>query len=182
MLPNSTRVNRGNARVSALVEATRRGEFTDLILVHETRGQPDGLVVCHLPLGPTTYFTLENCVLRHDVDTPPKYSSDIAPHLIFHDFDAAKPLARRLKTVLTCLFPVPKSEGHERLCTFYNAEDRVSFRHHAASREGKEVELKELGPRFEMRPYMIKLGTLDQADADVEWVLRPYMNSAKKVL
>ena len=50
------------------------------------------------------------------------------------------------------------------------------------SREGKEVDLKELGPRFEMRPYMIKLGTLDQADADVEWVLRPYMNSAKKVL
>ena len=182
MLPNSTRVNRGNARVSALVEATRRGEFTDLILVHETRGQPDGLVVCHLPLGPTTYFTLENCVLRHDVDTPPKYSSDIAPHLIFHDFDETKPLARRLKTVLTCLFPVPKSEGHERLCTFYNAEDRISFRHHAASREGKEVDLKELGPRFEMRPYMIKLGTLDQADADVEWVLRPYMNSAKKIL
>ena len=73
------------------MEATRRGEFTDLILVHETRGQPDGLVVCHLPLGPTTYFTLENCVLRHDVDTPPKYSSDIAPHLIFHDFDETKP-------------------------------------------------------------------------------------------
>ena len=61
-------------------------------------------------------------------------------------------------------------------------KDANSTGHHAASREGKEVDLKELGPRFEMRPYMIKLGTLDQADADVEWVLRPYMNSAKKVL
>mmetsp|Transcript_1594 Transcript_1594/g.4483 ORF Transcript_1594/g.4483 Transcript_1594/m.4483 type:complete len:294 (-) Transcript_1594:37-918(-) len=182
LLPNSTRINRGNTRVSDLVDATRRGEFTDLVMVHETRGQPDGLVCCHLPLGPTTYFTLENCVLRHDVDTPPKYSSDVAPHLIFHDFDAdAKPLARRLKTVLTCLFPVPKADG-QRAVTFYNAMDRISFRHHSWTEAGRDVDLAELGPRFEMRPYMIRLGTLDQPDADVEWVLRPYMNSAKKIL
>ena len=28
--------------------------------------------------------------------------------------------------------------------------------------------------------YEIKLGTVDQTEADTEWRLRPYMNTAKK--
>jgi rRNA maturation protein Rpf1 len=27
----------------------------------------DGMVVCHLPFGPTAYFGLHNTVLRHDI-------------------------------------------------------------------------------------------------------------------
>ncbi len=38
--------------VSELVESCRSHEFTDLIMVHEHRGEPDGLVVCHLPCEP----------------------------------------------------------------------------------------------------------------------------------
>ena len=30
--------------------------------------------------------------------------------------------------------------------------------------------------------YEIKLGTVDQMDVDVEWKLRPYMNTARKRL
>lgn len=30
--------------------------------------------------------------------------------------------------------------------------------------------------------FEIKLGTIDQTDVDVEWRLRPYMNTAKKRL
>jgi len=41
---------------------------TDIILLHEHRGQPDGLILCHLPVGPTLYFGLQNVVLRHDVN------------------------------------------------------------------------------------------------------------------
>jgi U3 small nucleolar ribonucleoprotein protein IMP4 len=37
-----------------------------------------------------------------------------------------------------------------------------------------------VGPRFELRLFQIKLGTMDQADAENEYVLRPYMNTAKK--
>lgn len=28
---------------------------------------PDGMVVCHLPYGPTAYFGVFNAVLRHDI-------------------------------------------------------------------------------------------------------------------
>lgn len=47
----------------------------------------DGLVVSHLPFGPTAYFTLSNTVMRHDV---PKIGtmSEAYPHLIFHNFNS----------------------------------------------------------------------------------------------
>ena len=43
----------------------------------------------------------------------------------------------------------------------------------------QEVELTEVGPRFEMQLYQIKLGTVDVTAADNEWVWRPYQNTAK---
>lgn len=67
------------------------------------------------------------------------------------------------------------------MVTFSNTEDYISFRHHVYKKNGpKDVDLKEVGPRFEMRLYEIKLGTVDQAEVDVEWRLRPYMNTARK--
>ena len=54
--------------------------------------------------------------LRHDIDAPPPFSSDAPPHLVFHDFDDGKRLAKRLKTVLQCLFPVPKADA-KRVCS-----------------------------------------------------------------
>ena len=188
LFPNSTNVNRGNTTVADLVDATRRAEFTDLVVVHETRGKPDGLVVSHLPVGPTTYFTLSNCVLRHDVQDLPNFSVDAAPHLVFHNFDKDKKLANRIKTVLKCLFPIAgasSNKDNKRIVTFYNQDDTISFRHHHHNQQTKDnnVDLQELGPRFDMFPYQIKLGTLEtSASSDVEWVLRPYLNSAKAIL
>lgn len=33
------------------MESCRSHDYTDLVIVHEHRGEPDGLVVCHLPYG-----------------------------------------------------------------------------------------------------------------------------------
>merc|ERR1712004_46087 len=119
-----------------LMEACRANSVTDFLVVHEHRGVPDGLVVCHLPHGPTAYFTMTDIVMRHDIPDIGKVS-EAAPHLVFHNFK--------------------KVEG------------------------GKDIELKEVGPRFQLRLYQIKLGTLEMENsADTEWVLRPYMNTAKK--
>jgi U3 small nucleolar ribonucleoprotein protein IMP4 len=40
IFPNSQRINRGNYQTKQLVEACRANECTDLIILHETRGQP----------------------------------------------------------------------------------------------------------------------------------------------
>lgn len=176
LFPNAQRINRGNYRVNDLVETCRKNDFTDIVFVQETRGEPDGLVVCHLPLGPTAYFTISGCVLRHDIENRGTIS-EAYPHLILNRFESA--IGKRVGNILKHLFPVPRPES-QRVITFSNEDDYISFRHHTFKKSGKHVELQEIGPRFELKLYQIKLGTIDQIEAENEWVLRPYMNSAKK--
>ncbi len=45
----------------------------------------DGLVVCHLPYGPTASFSISSTVMRHDIPDVGTMS-EAAPHLIFHNF------------------------------------------------------------------------------------------------
>lgn len=61
IFPNSQRINRGSAVIKELVEACRSNDVTDIVLLHEHRGEPDGMIISHLPYGPTAYFGLR-CV------------------------------------------------------------------------------------------------------------------------
>ena len=128
------------------------------------------------PFGPTAFFTLSNVVPRHDIEGCAPMS-EAFPHIILNEFETT--LGRRVGNVLRCMFPVPKPDS-KRVVTFSNENDYISFRHHVYVKEGKEVILQEVGPRFEMTLYKLRLGTLEQTEADDEWVLRPFMNSAKK--
>lgn len=176
IFPNSQRINRGNYVIKDVVNACKSNEVTDLIILHEHRGQPDGMVVCHFPYGPTAYFTLHNVVLRHDI--PDRGTvSEAYPHLIFNNFTTN--LGKRVSNILKYLFPVPKDDS-KRVMTFSNESDYISFRHHVYYKVAQEVQLAEVGPRFEMKLYEIKLGTADITEADVEWTFRPYMNTTKK--
>lgn len=40
MFPGAQRMNRGNHEINALVSACKANNVTDLVIVHETRGQP----------------------------------------------------------------------------------------------------------------------------------------------
>lgn len=178
LVPGAQRMNRGRHEVGALVRACKANGVTDLLVLHEHRGQPDGLIVSHLPFGPTAFFTLCNVVMRHEVpDIGPM--SEAAPHLIFHNFTSH--LGQRVCSILKYLFPVPK-EDSKRVLTFANQADYISFRHHVYKKlDHRNIELSEVGPRFEMKLYSIKLGTLEQtATADVEWSWHPYTNTARK--
>ena len=65
LIPNAERVNRGSYTPKEIVQACKKNEVTDLVILHEHRGDPDGLILCHLPHGPTAYFGLSNVVRRH---------------------------------------------------------------------------------------------------------------------
>jgi len=177
ILPNSQRINRGNYRIEQLMDACRSNDITDVIMVQEHRGVPDGLIVCHQPYGPTAFFTLSNVVMRHDIPDVGTMS-EAYPHLIFRNFTSK--IGSRVKDILRYLFPVPK-EDSRRIMTFANEDDYISYRHHVYSYEDKQIILKEVGPRFEMKLYKIVRGTVDKLDvADNEWVHRPYMNTSRK--
>lgn len=175
----SVRMNRGSYVLKDIVKMCRERGFTDLVVLHEHKGEPDGMIVSHLPFGPTAYFGISDVILRHDLDQKAQTMSEAFPHLIFDGFESR--LGDRLSDILKYLFPVPKVDS-SRVMTFANKNDFISFRHHVTKedKEDRDVQLKELGPRFEMKPYQITLGTLDQPEAKKEWVLRPYMNTAKK--
>lgn len=103
-----------------------------------------------------------------------------------------------MTSVLKHIFPVPKPDS-KRIVSFTNTSDFISFRQHThKTGEGGEIELKELGPRFELRrryfitmnnvkhtiiAYQIILGTLDVANScETEWALRSYTNKRKNIL
>ena len=53
--------------------------------------------------------------------------------------------------ILKYCFPVPK-EDSKRVMTFANRDDFIHYRHHVYVKTGaKNVEVAEVGPRFEMR-------------------------------
>jgi len=178
LIPNSKRLNRGNHEMKSLINACRANSVTDFIIIHEHRGNPDTLIVCHLPYGPTAYFNISDCVMRHDIPGVGTMS-EAYPNLIFHNFNTS--LGKRVMTILQALFPVPKEDG-KRVMTFSNQDDFISFRHHVYTKpDPKTVELTEVGPRFQLKLYEIKLGTLDEEQsADTEWRMHSYMNTAKK--
>jgi len=225
------RLNRGNHVLRELVAAARANDATDLVILHEHRGDPTGMVVSHLPYGPTAFFGLFNVVLRHDVELAAAGRTagvplQTRPHIICDGFTT--PLGERVSTILKALFPPftpPAASGAtsspddgKRVVTLANRDDYISFRHHAyvirqrakrtAEGDGEEgddkkdeensddeeasattksehgrkvVEMTEIGPRFELRPYQIVLGTIDNLKtSDVEWALASYTNTAKK--
>jgi U3 small nucleolar ribonucleoprotein protein IMP4 len=181
LFPNSRRMNRGQTTLPELVDACRKADFTDIVVCTEHRGDADGLVICHLPYGPTMRISLSDCVTRHDIGKDAaENASEASPHLVFHDMESK--LGKRVKDILAHLFPVAKADS-KRIVTFFNRDDVISFRHHVVKKQrgNEKPELVEIGPRFEMRPYEIRLGTLEQKDgAEIEWALRSYTNSARK--
>ena len=84
LIPNAQRVNRGTYVLKDLMEIAKKNEVTDVVIVHEHRGEPDGLIVSHLPHGPTAYFGMKNVILRNDLSEKPANMSEAAPHLCFH--------------------------------------------------------------------------------------------------
>ena len=150
-IPNSQSINRGNHRMDELVESCKKADFTDIVILNETRGMPDGLIISHLPFGPTAYFTLSNVVLRHDIPEC-KPASQAYPHLIIDSLQST--VGARLYKILQSLYPVPKPES-KRIITFANKDDFISFRHHLHAKDKGKVVITEAGPRFELQPYEV---------------------------
>ncbi|XP_028097173.1 U3 small nucleolar ribonucleoprotein protein IMP4 isoform X2 [Camellia sinensis] len=126
VFPNAQRMNRGGQVISEIIETCRAHDFTDVVFVHEHRGVPDGIIISHLPFGPTAYFALLNVVTRHDIKDKKAMGTmpEAYPHLILNNFSTK--LGQRTANILKYLFPVPKPDT-KRIITFANQSDYISF-------------------------------------------------------
>ena len=109
------------------------------------------MIISHLPFGPTAYFSLSNCVLRHDIPEC-KPASQTYPQLIIDNMNSK--IGKRIGRILQSLYPTPRPDS-KRVITFANQNDYVSFRHHMFTSTKGEPEIDEAGPRFEMLPYEV---------------------------
>lgn len=183
LLPTAIRLNRGNLILPNLLSSAKASALSDIILLHEHRGTPTAMTICHLPHGPTASFSLHNVVLRADIPNASRGTvSESYPHLIFEGFTTE--LGARVVKILKHIFPPrdgPQKVGN-RVVTFKNVEDSIEVRHHVFVQTGyKDVELAEVGPRMTMRCFEIKGGTLEKdAGGDVEWALTQYTRTGRK--
>ncbi|KAM3194385.1 hypothetical protein ACQJBY_070825 [Aegilops geniculata] len=105
-------MNRGGQVISEIVESCRAHEITGLILVHEHCGQCDGLIVCHLPLGPIAYFRLLKVVTQRDIKDKKAMGkmSEGYPHLMLGNFTTKGPSSLEGRfggSLLSLLSPPP---------------------------------------------------------------------------
>ncbi|ODQ79028.1 hypothetical protein BABINDRAFT_50843 [Babjeviella inositovora NRRL Y-12698] len=177
LFPTAVRLNRGNYVMPSLVNACQASGTTDLVILHEHRGVPTTLTVSHFPHGPTAFFTLHNVVLRHDIENSGN-QSEAHPHLIFENFNTT--LGKRVVTILKHMFPPGVKKDSPRVITFSNDGDFISVRQHVYVKTRDGVEVAEVGPRFEMRLFELRLGTLENKEADVEWQLRRFVRTANR--
>lgn len=177
MFPNSIKLNRGNYVITDLVATCQRVQISDLIILHEHRGIPTSLTISHFPHGPSIIFTLHNVKLRHDLPEIGN-SSESYPHLVFENFTSE--LGKRVVKIMKHLFPPGVKKDSSRVITFINNDDFISVRHHMYVKTKDTVELSEVGPRFEMRLYELRLGLLDNKDSEVEWQLRRFIRTGNR--
>jgi len=182
LLPTSIRLNRGNLVLANLVSSAQASGLSDIILLHEHRGTPTALTISHFPHGPTASFSLHNVVLRADIPNSARGTvSESYPHLIFEGFSTK--LGQRCVQILKHLFPPrePTAKLGNRVVTFKNIEDAIEVRHHVFVKTGyQSVELAEVGPRFTMRLFEIRAGTLENKEGDVEWHLNQFTRTSRK--
>merc|ERR1712226_520410 len=62
-IPNSFVLPRKRLAVKQIINQAKARDFTSIIVVNDDRGQPNGLLISHLPEGPTALFRLTNAKL-----------------------------------------------------------------------------------------------------------------------
>ncbi|KAJ8970283.1 hypothetical protein NQ314_001313 [Rhamnusium bicolor] len=77
IIPNSVSLYRNRSGVKKIVRSALKKEYTDVLVINENRKEPDGLLVIHLPDGPTAHFKLSNVKITTELR---KHHKDITAH------------------------------------------------------------------------------------------------------
>lgn len=181
ILPKSEFRFRNRSAIKKIIRGCIEREFTDLIVINENRREPNGMLLVHLPNGPTAKFRISSVKLTdeiHNVRKPPTYNR---PELILNNFNTR--LGQTIGRMFACLFPkLPKFEC-QTACTFHNQRDFIFFRYHRydINEQDGEVDLQECGPQFTLKLMSLQTGTFDPQYGEYEWILKRHeMQKSRK--
>ncbi|XP_054290374.1 probable ribosome production factor 1 [Macrosteles quadrilineatus] len=169
VIPNSLTRYRQRCSVKRIVKDATAKKFTDVLIINENHGEPNGLVVIHLPDGPTAHFRLSNVKITPELRKDWKEISSHRPEVILNNFTTR--LGQTVARLLASIFNINPEFKGRRAVTFHNQRDYIFFRHHRYEFSPKaKPRLKELGPRFTLRLQSLQLGTFDSKTGEYEWI------------
>lgn len=171
IIPNSKSLLRNRSSVKKIVKGAVKEGYTDILIVNENRKEPDGLLVIHLPDGPTAHFKVSNVRITTELRRNHKDITEHRPEVILNNFTTR--LGLTVGRMLGALFHYsPEFEG-KRAVAFHNQRDYIFFRHYRYhfDEDGKKTRLKELGPRFTLKLRSLQKGTFDSKYGQYEWII-----------
>jgi len=183
VFPSATYYKRKGYSLKKVVEYAKNRDFTDVVVFNEDRKKINGMIVVHLPDGPTAFFRLSSLVLSTDIKGHGRASSH-KPELVLNNFSTM--LGHRVGRMFASLFCQDPNFKGRRVVAFHNQRDFIFFRHHRYIFEEKEkkadgqtvkVRLQELGPRFTLRLEQLQKGTMDTKGGEFEWLRTPDSSS-----
>lgn len=167
VIPNCMRIGRKGSSIKLLVKEAIKRQFTDVIVINEDRFEPNGLLLIHLPEGPTAFFRLSNvkCCNKKQL----KEMSRHRPEVIVNNFKTR--LGMTVSRMLAALFHYHPEFRGRRAVTFHNQRDYIFFRHHRYKFLKGHPSLRELGPRFTLKLESLQHGTFDSKCGEYEWTM-----------
>ncbi|KAJ1605019.1 IMP4-like U3 small nucleolar ribonucleoprotein (snoRNP) [Cryptosporidium canis] len=201
IIPNCDFYKRNGFNIKDIIkEVNEKGtenNYTDILIFteHPIKKIPWGLYICHLPVGPTSYFRIRSLKLAQDMKGT-AFSTTHNPEVILNNFDTR--VGYRIGRQLASLFPFnPDFEGR-RVIAFHNQRDFIFFRHYryifrrkrtssSTSPEEKQEQainsagLQEIGPRFTLKLMWIQEGTFNTKKGVYEYLWRPDLQVNRKV-
>ncbi|XP_073822104.1 probable ribosome production factor 1 [Musca autumnalis] len=171
IFPNALVKIRNKSSVKNICKSAVREEYTDVVIINEDRRQPNGLLVIHLPNGPTAHFKVSNVKLTSDMKRDHKEITKHRPEVILNNFTTR--LGLTVGRMLGALFHHDPEFRGRRSVTFHNQRDYIFFRHHRYefTKDGRRVKLRELGPRFTLKLRSLQEGTFDSKTGDYAWII-----------
>lgn len=171
IIPNALAKIRNRSSIKKMVKSALRENFTDLIIINENNREPNGLVVVHLPNGPTAHFKLSNVRITKEIRRSHLEFTKHRPEVILTNFTTR--LGFSVGRMLGALFHHDPEFKGRRAVTFHNQRDYIFFRHHRYefSKDGNHAKLRELGPRFTLKLRSLQEGTFDSKYGDYDWMI-----------
>lgn len=171
IIPNSLAKIRNRSGVKKMVKSAIRENFTDILVINENNREPNGLVMIHLPNGPTAHFKLSNVKITKELRRSHEEFTKHRPEVILTNFSTR--LGLTVGRMLGALFHHDPEFKGRRAVTFHNQRDYIFFRHHRYefAKDGSRAKLRELGPRFTLKLRSIQEGTFDSKCGDYDWMV-----------
>jgi len=178
ILPNTFYYDRMNVPMKNVINYCKKKEFTDIIVINEDNKRPNGLLLVHLPNGPTALFRLSSVqcskeILNHGATT------DHNPEVFLNNFNTR--LGHTVGRMLGSLLPSKPQFRGRRIVTFYNQRDFIFFKHHRyIFDDPKKVRMQEIGPRFTLRLKYLQHGTFDRKFGEYEWIEKKELITSRR--